>query len=163
MFKGFFISCVMILFEVCDWMNCVLLGVFHRCTSIARASVRRLCCFCWRNDQMFLFHFFAFLWLHFWHFHQGCVYPMRPKWSNHWRTFEVFRSTTWGGRWGTPSHTSGWERRSGKKLHYHCSKPSPLPQGNRRTYTKTRLMFEVALEFNHLLLVPKIIWHVPCD
>ena len=28
---------------------------------------------------------------------------------------------------------------------------------------KKTMLFAVALEFDHLLLVPKIIWHVPCD
>ena len=28
---------------------------------------------------------------------------------------------------------------------------------------KKTTLFAVALEFDHLLLVPKIIWHVPCD
>ena len=75
MFKGFFISCcvMILLFEVCDWMNCVLFGILLHCISIA--NVRRSCRFCY---QMFLFHL-AFLWIHFWHVHQGCVYPMRPE------------------------------------------------------------------------------------
>ena len=111
------------------WLNELCLGDSSSDTSAA--SVRRLSCLC----QLFFFHF-AFVCLYFWHFHQRCVYPMRPKMersATHILSFNLFWSATWGGKWGTPSHTSGLERHSGKKLHYHCSRPCLLPQGNRRT------------------------------
>ena len=137
MFKGFFLSCVMIFWSrfVTEWIVSSSLNRGANQFGGSNAFVNRL------GD----FECVLVTWLlsdfTFGTFTKAVSIPCglkRDNRHNPWNT----RSATWGGRWGTPSHTFGWGRRSGRTRRCRYSKPCPLQQGNRRTCRKIKMKFK---------------------